>query len=703
MKKRKIRSLCILLAALMLVSTMTACVSSGEGETEESVTSSSAATSEALDSMATTSEESTSKSAESITENPEENTSDPSDTTAEDPGEDPVPPVQAVSISEEELYDKLVGGWIGQMVGVTWAASTEFGWCGTIIPEDAFPVWQSSMINDAFHQDDLYVEVPFLDAMNTHGALCDPKYMADTFRDSQFPLWHANVQARNNLLEGIEYPDSGSYLYNYHCDDIDWQIECDFLGQMYPGLVNASAARSFEVGHIMNYGDGVYGGVFITAMHAAAYTAESIQEIVDAGIAVIPENTEFRMLIDEVMENYRTGDTWEQNWQKIEARWGRDDRCLELANANQNIDAKLNSAYVLIGLLYGEGDLAKTIIISGRCGQDSDCNPSSAASILGNFYGASGIPEEYKRALRWDGLTFSYTSYTFSEVIDINFKLMKEILTANGTVCEDGVWTISVDSAYTAVPFEQWPEDYIGVTMSLTVSATRSVTLNISTFGTQRMADIEIDMGDGTVLTSLPTQAYAYKEAGEYTITCKITGTGGSTVTISKKAVVEEKIIIPGKAICSVTDPEGGGNKNMQVMYDFVIPSVGTSDLSLQYDTYRQVDRPESVYAGVKFDVSAKLTGVAFTEGMHFHDGGWFDGTPTIEVLVDGVWTAVEASVSPSYPTGANELGSHFDTYTFTFAEEIVCEGVRLIGKPGGTSSFISIGEIMPIAIETYP
>ena len=42
----------------------------------------------------------------------------------------------------------------------------------------------------------------------------------------------------------------------------------------------------------------------------------------------------------------------------------------------------------------GEGDYTKTLNISTRCGQDSDCNPASAGGILGTMLGYSNIPEE---------------------------------------------------------------------------------------------------------------------------------------------------------------------------------------------------------------------------------------------------------------------------------------------------------------------
>lgn len=45
------------------------------------------------------------------------------------------------TLTTDELYDKLLGGWLGQMIGVSWAASTEFNYRGVIMPEKDMPVW----------------------------------------------------------------------------------------------------------------------------------------------------------------------------------------------------------------------------------------------------------------------------------------------------------------------------------------------------------------------------------------------------------------------------------------------------------------------------------------------------------------------------------------------------------------------------------
>jgi hypothetical protein len=50
-------------------------------------------------------------------------------------GDSPADGGDYLLLPDEQLNDRLLGGWVGSMIGVTWCASTEFGWCGTIIPE----------------------------------------------------------------------------------------------------------------------------------------------------------------------------------------------------------------------------------------------------------------------------------------------------------------------------------------------------------------------------------------------------------------------------------------------------------------------------------------------------------------------------------------------------------------------------------------
>jgi len=72
-------------------------------------------------------------------------------------------------LSVDDYRDRMKGGWIGQIIGVVWGAPTEFKFNDVIVPEDKVPVWVPEMINNAFGQDDLYVEMTFLRSLEQYG------------------------------------------------------------------------------------------------------------------------------------------------------------------------------------------------------------------------------------------------------------------------------------------------------------------------------------------------------------------------------------------------------------------------------------------------------------------------------------------------------------------------------------------------------
>jgi hypothetical protein len=154
------------------------------------------------------------------------------------------------------------------------------------------------------------------------------------------------------------------------------------------------------MGHIMNYGDGVYGGMFIAAMYTQAFFAKSVREVVEGGLKAIPPESQYAQLIRDVIKWHdENPHDWEKTWMLLQEKWENTDHCPEGYQKPFNIDAKLNGGYVVIGLMYGEGDWYKTMNYAARCGQDNDCNPANAAGILGTLIGAHAIPAEYRDPL----------------------------------------------------------------------------------------------------------------------------------------------------------------------------------------------------------------------------------------------------------------------------------------------------------------
>jgi hypothetical protein len=358
------------------------------------------------------------------------------------------------TLSLEDLRDKVRGGWAGQMIGVTYGAPTEFRHRQEIneSPRD----WKPEELKGALDQDDLYVEMTFADVMDRVGLDATTEQYGDAFRDSQYRLWHANLAARRLLKRGVKAPLSGDPSHNLHANDIDFQIESDFIGLMCPGLPRAAQRYAGRVGHVMNYGDGVYGGVFVSAMYSAAYSENDPRKVVEAGLAAIPPGSRYAQTIRDVLQWSAENSDWKKTWQLIEEKWDKDDPCPDGALRPFNIDASLNGAYIALGLLYGGSDFEKTMEVSMRAGQDSDCNPSSAAGILGVMLGYNKIPVQWTAPLA--GIAeekFSYTNYSFNSIVESTLERAKRVVTQEGGTVTGSALQIPAQQPE-ALPLEQF-------------------------------------------------------------------------------------------------------------------------------------------------------------------------------------------------------------------------------------------------------
>lgn len=338
---------------------------------------------------------------------------------------------KSVTIDEATLMDKIRGGWFAQTIGCTYGGPTEFKFKGGLMQDEEPILWYDEYIYDTFIEDpglfdDVYMDLTFLEVMCDMGIDAPVDEYAYRFAHAPYKLWHANQAARYNILNGRGAPQSGHWMYNPHADDIDFQIEADFIGMLTPGRPNEAARLADGIGHIMNYGDGWYGGVFISALYSFAYVCNDIPTIVKEAAKVIPQGTKFRSCIDDVVRFWKKyPKDWKKCWFEIDQRYAFDKGCPEGVWNGFSIDAVINSAYVVMGLLYGEGDFEKTMDISTRCGHDSDCNPASSAGVLGVIYGYDAIPMKFRKGA--DMIAdepFPYTTLSLNTACEMNLKLM---------------------------------------------------------------------------------------------------------------------------------------------------------------------------------------------------------------------------------------------------------------------------------------
>ena len=352
-----------------------------------------------------------------------------------------------VTMDRDVLLDKIKGGWAAQTFGCTYGGPTEFKYKGRMIadtvdiswPESGYCKWYFD--NEPGLYDDIYMDLTFVEIIDKYGVDAPVDSFANAFANAEYKLWHANQAARYNILNGIKAPQSGYWKNNPHADDIDFQIEADFAGLMNPGMPLGAAKVCDKVGHIMNYGDGYYGGLYVASMYSLAFIYDDVRTVVTEALKMIPSKSDYHRCISDVINWCSENDDWKKTWKSVQDSWADEMSCPQGINDPFDIEAKVNSAYVVMALLYGAGDMDRTIDIATRCGDDSDCNPATAAGILGTLLGYSNISEKWLSHIREiEDRNFAYTDISLSRAYEMSFShALSQIRDNGGKVGEKDV------------------------------------------------------------------------------------------------------------------------------------------------------------------------------------------------------------------------------------------------------------------------
>jgi hypothetical protein len=79
--------------------------------------------------------------------------------------------------------------------------------------------------------------------------------------------------------------------------------------------------------------------------------------------------------------------------------------------------------------------------IATRCGQDSDCNPATAAGILGVMIGYEKIPDFWKPAIeKVQDIKFPYSDLTLNQIYDLSYKhAISQVIRNGGEINDDTI------------------------------------------------------------------------------------------------------------------------------------------------------------------------------------------------------------------------------------------------------------------------
>lgn len=289
-----------------------------------------------------------------------------------------------LKINQKELHDKIYACWLGKNIGGTlgypFEGQRNINDCTGFLSKPGVPL----------PNDDLDLQLIWLKAVREVGPFSlNSDILGAYWLEYTTPFWNEYGIGKSNMQNGIPPALSGAFKNNWKHSNGAW-IRTEIWATLFPADTEMAVKYAFEdacVDH--GVGDGTYAAIFVAAMESAAFIETDLRELIKIGLSNIPENCRFAKFINAVTDCYDSGMSWLETRNKIT------DMALEDPELGW-FQAPTNVGYAVIGLLYGEGDFKKSMIISLNCGDDTDCSCATVGSILGIMHGTKIIPSDWQ-------------------------------------------------------------------------------------------------------------------------------------------------------------------------------------------------------------------------------------------------------------------------------------------------------------------
>ena len=371
--------------------------------------------------------------------------------------------------TDAQLLDHIKGGWLAKCAGGALGGPAEGAGEDTT---RGLPALNEGDITNCTN-DDVYTQVPFVATMAAKKNGADGIYSAtmqdygNALKNTTFPLWFGNQNARDALNNGIATPYCGGWplngvVKNGNAEAIDWQIECQWIGFVTPGLPAAAIKIDSICGHVIAYANGVYAGTFFNAAVSIAPLYNDIHPIIKEANKAIPSMCDIHINTDTLIWYHDNNPTSSYvdayNW-----AFGLNGQTKHI-KTDFVVGSRNNAAIVVIAALWCDNSITKAVLWAARMGSDTDCNCGDVCAIFGSMLGYANLPQQWRTTYEsaqahgincsFDGTGASLTGWTFFRVLDSTVAISKKAILQSGGTYANGVYTIPVQD----IPAPQWFE-----------------------------------------------------------------------------------------------------------------------------------------------------------------------------------------------------------------------------------------------------
>ncbi len=572
---------------------------------------------------------------------------------------------QTVRLDQTAYLDRLHGMWLGQCLGNWTGLLTEGERTGKDEDGDGRPDrpfftdedWGTEQGRDGdaidFRfldpwpaDDDTDIEYVYLHLMhqNKDPLLSAPEIASGWNTHIKDYIWGSNKAAAGLMERGVMPPATSLPTANYGYLFIDAQLTTEIFGALAPALPGEALRLAHLPIRTVAGNHAAHAAQFHVLLYSLAATIdpekplrEELLRIVREARASLPDRSKAADVIDLTVQSYLSNrDTmaWESTRDELYERFQKNDRANGYYYLNW-IESSVNLGTGVMALLYGEGDLRRTIQIGTLSGWDSDNGTATMAGLIGLIKGHEEIVEELEREDISDLYNAARTREKLPDYIEVSDEatdalssmswrmlplVQQVILEGGGRIDgETCVYTLPLPSAPVANPLErEWR---------------RSVNAVLRAEGR-------------------PPGVRASREARD----------SGKDQATKNPAVITDGVEM---------DHSGKDISELPRYYS----SWGFGGQREVFEiTYSEPVRPEAI---------------RFIEGDHFPDsGGWYESLEW-HVREHGEWiqlgTVKETRLDSEIP---------YQVLDFLLPEGMAIDGVRVYTQPGGPDSFGTISEI---------
>lgn len=383
-----------------------------------------------------------------------------------------------LEVSREDYAERLRGMWLAENVANWTGLLTEFQRKrAPFYRDEDWGTDQGRRLDEGTSQgrielnfldpwgadDDTDIEFMYMRAMTEAGTThLTPSDIRDAWRAHILPdiyVWVSNAQARNlfDANPRVMPPSTGFIAANDQAWMIDAQLTTELFGALSPGRPAHALTLADLPMRTTASGHALHAAQFYAALYSLASVVrrdlppeEQIDCMVLAARELIPSTSKARDVIDFVVEAHHrhpSDDDWETTRDAIAARYQSEDAASGFTFLEW-YESSVNLATGVLALLYGHGDLVRTIQIGTLSGWDSDNGTATMGGLLGLMHGEAWVRNSIGRAstntlsseyrIARTRVNFETEVVTLTDISDELIPLVEDAVMETGGSVSDG-------------------------------------------------------------------------------------------------------------------------------------------------------------------------------------------------------------------------------------------------------------------------